>query len=70
MKMWLILWFFNLDGQYIQKVELPYKNRVECVQAAGNMAKKFVNKSFAISAFCVTDNHHKGLTIDPGVPMD
>jgi len=69
-KIWLILWFFNADGEFIQKEEFAFKNRVQCVQAAGEVSKKFVNKSIAITSFCVTDNHRKGLTVDPGIPLD
>lgn len=70
MKFWLVLWFFNLDGHFLNKKELPFKDRAQCVQAAGTVAKKYVNRSVAITSFCVTDNHHKGLTVDPGIPMD
>jgi hypothetical protein len=70
MKFWLVLWFFSLDGEYLQKEEFQFKSRAQCVEAAGEMTKEFVNRSFAISAFCVTDSHHKGLTVDPGIPLD
>lgn len=69
-KFWLILWFFNTDGEFLQKEEFAFKNRTECVQAAGEVAKEFVNKSIAITSFCVTDNHHKGISVDPGIPLD
>lgn len=69
-KIWLILWFFNTDGEFLQKEEFAFKNRVLCEQAAGEVAKKFVNKSISITSFCVTDNHHKGISVDPGIPLD
>lgn len=69
-KIWLILWFFTTDGEFIQKEEFAFKNRTECVLAAGEVAKEFVNKSIAFSAYCVTDNHHKGISVDPGIPLD
>lgn len=70
MKFWLILWFFSTDGQFIQKDEFAFKNRAQCVQAAGEVAKDFVNKKVSITAFCVTDNHHKGKSVDPGIALD
>ena len=70
MKFWLVLWLFNLDGQFLKKEEFPFKDRAHCVEAAGTAAKKFVNRSIAITTFCVTDKHHKGLAVDPGIPMD
>lgn len=69
-KIWLILWFFNTNGEFLQKEEFVFKNRAQCVQAAGEVAKDFVNKSVSISFFCVTDKHHKGLKADPGIPLD
>lgn len=70
MKFWLVLMIFNLNGHFLYKKEIPFKNRVECLEAAGQKAKKFVNKSVAISSFCVTDNHHRGISVDPGIPLD
>ena len=69
-KFWLVLWFFSIDGEFIQKEEFAFKTRALCIQAAGEVAKDFVNKSVSITSFCVTDNHHKGLSVDPGIPLD
>jgi hypothetical protein len=69
-KFWLILWFFTIDGEFIEKDEFSFNSRAECVQAAGEVAKKFVNQSVSITSFCVTDNHHKGISVDPGIPLD
>lgn len=69
-KFWLILWFFTIDGEFIEKEEFAFRNRAACVQAAGEVAKEFVNKSISITSFCVTDNHYNGISVDPGIPLD
>lgn len=70
MKIWLIVMFFSLDGEFIQKEEFVFENRAQCVQAAGDVMQEFVNQSIAISTFCVTDSHHNGTSVDPGIPLD
>lgn len=69
-KIWLVVWFFNLDGEFTHKEDTMFDSRIQCVQAAGIVAKKYVNVPIAISLSCVTNNHHEGISQDPGIDFD
>lgn len=70
MKFWLLVFLFTTDGEFITKKEVQLNSKKECLVAAGIAAQSINNKPIALTTFCVSDNHHKGLSQDPGVPLD
>ena len=70
MKFWLLIFLFTTDGEFIAKREFQYASKRDCIIAAGSAAQTMINKPVAITQFCVSDNHHKGISQDAGVPLD
>lgn len=71
MKYWLIMFFLTPDGEYIDKDVYSTMSKEACEQ----VAKKMVSRIQAIGKYeieyhCVSDNHYKGISQDPGVPYD
>lgn len=70
MKYWLVLMLFTSDGKYIDKVETEFDGFGQCTVAAGTLVADFVNTGTKFQAWCVTDDHHKGIKQDEGIPLD
>lgn len=70
MKFWLLVFLFNSNGEFIGKREVQLANKHDCIVAAGIAAQNLINKPVALTTFCVSDNHHRGISQDPGVPLD
>lgn len=70
MKYWLVLMLFTSDGKYIDKVETEFDGFGQCTVAAGALVADFVNTGTKFQAWCVTDDHHKGIKQDEGIPLD
>lgn len=70
MKFWLLVFLFTTDGEFITKKEVQLNSKRECIVAAGIAAQSLNNKPIALTTFCVSDNHYKGLSQDSGVPLD
>lgn len=69
LKYWLLVFLLDSDGELVRKIELHVADKPACVVAAGNVAKRYVNKPVAVRTFCVTNAHHDGYAIDPGIPL-
>jgi hypothetical protein len=70
MKFWLIVFLFTSDGHFIGKLEYKTRNKVECVEQSGRVAKRHVNSQLQLQFYCVTDNHYRGRSVDKGIPLD
>lgn len=70
MKFWLILMMFTNKGEYIGKLESPYRSFVSCAEAAGAVTAGFVNSSTKIQVWCVSDDHYNGIEQDEDIPYD
>lgn len=70
-KAWLIILVGstnpNIDDPYLGKVEVPMTSMAECRQAEKKLTREGEEITYRI--FCVTDDHHAGRSIDPGVPL-
>lgn len=65
MKFWLIVMFFNVNGDFIKKVEIQVRDRPACER----LQTKYVNLRGAIS-YCVSNDHHTGKKYDKNIPLD
>lgn len=69
MKYWLVAMLFTQDGKYIDKIETPFENYAQCEISSGILTSGFVNTGTMIQSWCVTDDHHKGIKQDEGIPL-
>lgn len=70
MTFWLIVFLFSSDGEFIEKRSYEAANRAQCVEFAGQQAKKLVNSQLQMQFYCVTDDHYMGRSVDPEIPLD
>lgn len=70
MKFWLIMFLFSSDGEFLEKRSYEAVNRAQCVQFAGQEARKLVNSQLQIQFYCVTDDHYMGRSVDKGISLD
>ena len=70
MKFWLIVFLFSNDGEFLEKRSYEAANKTQCVQFAGQEARKLVNSQLQMQFYCVTDDHYMGRSVDNGIPLD
>lgn len=70
MKFWLIVFLFSSDGEFLEKSSYEAASKTQCVEFAGQEAKKLVNSQLQMQFYCVTDDHYMGRSVDDGVPLD
>ena len=70
MKFWLIAFIFSADGEFLEKASYEAASKAQCVEFAGEEAKKLVNTPYQMKFFCVTDDHYMGRSVDADVPFD
>lgn len=70
MKFWLIVFLFSSDGEFLEKRSYEAANKAQCVQFAGQEARKLVNSQLQMQFYCVTDDHYMGRSVDNGIPLD
>lgn len=69
-KAWLLIFIMSPlpNDDYLGKVEVPLTSMAECRNAKRKLQMESPRVSYVI--FCVTDDHHAGRSVDPGVPLD
>ena len=70
MKFWLIVYLFDVTGQFQAKDVIESADRAQCEQFAGDYAKKMINKQEMAQFHCVSDDHYMGRKQDEGVAYD
>lgn len=68
---WLLIFVWDVDGNFVERDALPTPNKEECISAAAEHTMYNVNNtSNRHTYFCVTDDHWTGKDVDPGIPLD
>lgn len=69
-KAWLIIFILSSspNEDFLGKIEIPYQSMNGCVKAKTDLS--FENDGIKYQFICVTDDHHSGRSVDPGVPLD
>lgn len=67
---WLIVFVFSNSGEFLEKSSYEAANKEQCVQMAGDEARKLVNTQTQMQFYCVSDDHYNGRSQDEGVPLD
>lgn len=67
-KAWLLIFIMEPNDDYLGKVEVPLTSMAECRNAQRRL--QFEDHTVRYRILCVTDDHHSGRSVDPGVPLD
>lgn len=75
-KAWLIVFLFwhspnefSLEEEkFAGKIEIPFSSMAACSRAKTDLS--FESEDVRYQFVCVTDDHHAGRSVDPGVPLD
>lgn len=70
MSFWLIVFLFTNDGEFHEKSSYQAANKEQCIQMAGDEARKLVNSQMQAQFYCVTDDHYMGRSVDDNIPLD
>lgn len=70
MTFWLVVFLFSTDGEFLEKSSYEAANKEQCVQMAGEEARKIVNTKQQAQFFCVSDDHYQGRSVDKDIPLD
>lgn len=70
-KAWLIIFVLTtnprVEDNYLGKVVTPYPTMADCRLALRKMERE--GGPIKYQTLCVTDDHHHGRSVDPGVPL-
>jgi hypothetical protein len=67
---WLIVFIFSSEGEFLEKSSYEAANKEQCVQMAGEEARKNVNTQTQVQFYCVSDDHYQGRSVDENIPLD
>ena len=68
MHFWLIVFLFTAEGEYIEKKVYETANEAHCVEVAGDLIKSTqINTGLMYQAYCVSDDHYKGIAKDKDI---
>ena len=70
MTFWLIVVILTNDGSFLEKSSYEAASKEQCVEMAGQEAKKLVNTQNMVQFHCVSDDHYMGRNVDKDVPLD
>lgn len=70
MKFWLIVFLFDVNGEFQAKDIIESADRAQCEQFAGDYAKTIINTKMQAQFHCVSDDHYMGRKQDEGVAYD
>lgn len=70
MTFWLIVYLFTSDGEFLEKSSYEAASKEQCIQMAGDEARKLVNSRVQSQFYCVSDDHYNGRSVDEDVPLD
>lgn len=70
-KAWLIVFVLTtnprVEDDFMGKVVVPFSTMADCRQALRKMERE--GQEIKYQTLCVSDDHWRGRSIDPGVPM-
>ena len=70
MTFWLIVFLFTSEGEFHEKSSYEAATKEQCIQMAGEEARKLVNSQMQMQFYCVTDDHYAGRSVDKDIPLD
>ena len=70
MKFWLIVFLFDVNGEFQAKDIIESADRVQCEQFAADYTKTLINTQMQAQFHCVSDDHYMGRKQDEGVAYD
>jgi hypothetical protein len=69
-KFWLIVFLFDVNGEFQAKDIFETAGRVQCEQFAADYTKTIINTKMQAQFHCVSDDHYMGRKQDEGVDYD
>ncbi len=70
MSFWLIVFLFDVNGEFQAKDVYEAADKAQCEKFAGDYARTIVNTQMQAQFFCVSDDHYQGRSVDKDVPLD
>ena len=68
---WLLIFSFDVKGNFVSKQELQFANKAVCEMVAAQYPAHLPQvRTGAIKTVCVSDDHHSGRKLDADVPLD
>lgn len=67
---WLIVFLFSSEGEFLEKSSYEAASKAQCVEMAGQEARKHVNSQVQMQFYCVTDDHYQGRSVNKNIPLD
>jgi hypothetical protein len=68
---WLIIFSFDVNGNFKSKQELQFANKAACEMVAAQYPAHLPQvRTWSIKTLCVSDDHRSGRKPDAGVPLD
>lgn len=70
MKFWLIVFLFDVNGEFQAKDTTEAVSLEQCENMAAAYAKSIINTKMQAQFHCVSDDHYMGRKQDEGVAYD
>jgi len=69
-KYWLVIftWTLGPNPEFVEKHELAFRTRAACEFTLNN--SPLYSPVHQSQAWCITDDHREGRTLDKGVPLE
>lgn len=74
---WLLIFSFDLNGDFVSKQELQFANKAVCEMVAAQYPVQvrvgryyMPDRTKTVKTVCVSDDHHSGRKPDVDVPLD
>jgi hypothetical protein len=66
---WLLIFSFDVNGDFLSKQEMQLSSKSMCELVAAQYPAQ-VRHFMSIKTLCVSDDHYSGRKQDDGVPLD
>lgn len=70
MSYWLLVFLFDVNGEFIAKDIYETASMEQCESFAGSYAKTIINTKTSAKFYCVSDDHYMGRKQDEGIDYD
>lgn len=70
MSYWLLVFLFDVNGEFIGKEVYETASPAQCQQFAGDVTKTIINTKNSAKFYCVSDDHYMGRKQDVGIDYD
>lgn len=74
---WLLIFSFDLNGDFVSKQELQFNSKAVCEMVAAQYPVYIRKDGYyapdrakTVKTLCVSDDHHSGRKQDVGIPLD